>query len=414
VNSLPPDELDTVPFSTSFMVLPVSATALGMSPGDSSFEYSVRLSRRAAADSGARDSAARLKVGDQSDWMAYEVEAPGLDFSGGLPGPPTYMDLDDVEIPVVFDLVAFDEHRSLGILLLHHHNGHGQRAEVVTLAGELADLAAEMMAAPDPVLIGETVRYDITVENRGSVAALDALVRDELPDGVDFEPSLSDPSCGLDSGAVTCAVGEVAGGQSMVLRIVARVLASVPSGTVVVNHVVAEVGSIDPNPLNNAASVSTTAADVVPADLQVTKRTETAAAVPGDSIGYTITVTNAGPGDAADTVILDEFPEGLTDISWTCVATPGSACAPGPAAGDIDDTGNLIVGGTLTYEAQAVIRDSFQGQLTNSARAHTAAAVIDVDPGNNSSTAVTPVFPGLVFADGFESGDVVPWSTVMP
>src|SRR3546814_16528211 len=45
---------------------------------------------------------------------------------------------------------------------------------------------------------------------------------------------------------------------------------------------------------------------------------------PGESVDYTITVTNKGPSDAQDVNIQDTAPTGPTITSWTAVVTTGT------------------------------------------------------------------------------------------
>src|SRR3546814_18258858 len=73
--------------------------------------------------------------------------------------------------------------------------------------------------------------------------------------------------------------------------------------------------------------------------------------VPGESVDYTITVTNNGPSDAQDVNIVDTAPAGTTITNWTAVVTTGTVTLPAVSGtGDIDETiATLPDGAVVTY-----------------------------------------------------------------
>jgi uncharacterized repeat protein (TIGR01451 family) len=68
-------------------------------------------------------------------------------------------------------------------------------------------------------------------------------------------------------------------------------------------------------------------------DLAITKTDNTTTATPGGTVTYTITASNVGPLGIFFAHVDDTFPSTLHNISWTCTATPGSACNPGGSGG---------------------------------------------------------------------------------
>jgi uncharacterized repeat protein (TIGR01451 family) len=128
--------------------------------------------------------------------------------------------------------------------------------------------------------------------------------------------------------------------------------------------------------------VSVTACRPATADLSITKTDGVTTAVPGGSVTYTITASNAGTDPATGTVA-DTFPAILT-CNWTCVGAGGGTCTAGPVAGNINDPVSLPVGASVTYTASCTVAASATGSLANTATV--SSAVSDPNPANNSAT----------------------------
>src|SRR5207249_1248755 len=106
-------------------------------------------------------------------------------------------------------------------------------------------------------------------------------------------------------------------------------------------------GVLDPNSGNNTA---TDVDSVTPtADLQISKTDGLSSVKPGQSIAYTIVVTNAGPSAVTGATVADPLPNGLTGATWTCAASPGSSCGAPTGSGSINTTVNLLSGGAATF-----------------------------------------------------------------
>ncbi|WP_240535211.1 Ig-like domain repeat protein [Bradyrhizobium sp. YR681] len=109
--------------------------------------------------------------------------------------------------------------------------------------------------------------------------------------------------------------------------------------------------------------------------------------VQGRANTYTITVGNAGPDAAIGATVVDTLPADLTLATWTCVGAGGGTCAAS-GSGNINDTVDLPVGGTLTYTLNTTISPSAStsANLSNTATVSAPAGVTDPDPSNNSGT----------------------------
>ena len=143
------------------------------------------------------------------------------------------------------------------------------------------------------------------------------------------------------------------------------------------------------------------------ADLSITKTDGVTSAVAGGSLTYTITAGNAGPNDVTGASVADTFPATLT-CTWSCSGAGAGTCTAG-GSGDISDTVNLPVGGTVTYTAICSVSASATGTLSNTATIAAPSGTVDPTPGNNSATdtdtITTPVVsigvsPAAVLEDG--------------
>ncbi len=473
VNLLPPGERHTVAFRNNVLALAVSTADLGLAPGP--FEYFVRVSRVSGGGSLAgrkspltplfqrgepeasaswagrgvpeafgvpradrrltsprafstvgEPPATRASFGgppagsanadtrqvvDESTVLTFEPTTPGLDVASG--GPPIYPDLDGASIPITYDLAAFDTHGSLGLLLLHHHGARGQRAEVVTLAAELPDLAVAL-AAPNPVAPGSTLTYLATAANDGAVPAAGVTLEHTLPAGISFEPMLSDPSCTAMGSAVTCTLGTVDPATGTEIEIAGTVDPGVPPGTLLLSHLRATTTEIDPNPLNDEASTATLVSNVLP---RATKEVG-GELTEGGSVTYRVHVRNAGTAPLDDNPgpeIADPLPAEIDLVSAS--ATSGSVAVDGDV---VTWNGSLAPGGgEVTLEIAATVRAGTGGRtVSNQAAVH-----FDADGDGSSESSVPsddPTLPGLadatvfrvrgLFEDGFESGDTSAWS----
>ena len=109
----------------------------------------------------------------------------------------------------------------------------------------------------------------------------------------------------------------------------------------------------------------TNAAAAAEADLAITKTDGVSSVTAGGSVTYTITASNAGPGNAPGTRIADPLPASLT-ATWTCVGAGGGSCTAA-GIGNINDIVDLPAGASVTYTLGAVVAPAATGQLSNTA-----------------------------------------------
>ncbi|HEX2907336.1 MAG TPA: choice-of-anchor Q domain-containing protein [Phototrophicaceae bacterium] len=125
-----------------------------------------------------------------------------------------------------------------------------------------ADLVATQIDHPDPVLVGSTLTYSLTVSNNGPQRAFDVVLTDVLPPGVSFV-SASHPACTTAGGAVTCNLGTLLKAASQTVDITVSVGATT-IGTLT-NTVSVTSSTTDPNTADNTNITETTQANEPPA-----------------------------------------------------------------------------------------------------------------------------------------------------
>src|SRR5262249_59319462 len=103
-------------------------------------------------------------------------------------------------------------------------------------------------------------------------------------------------SCGFDSGSgtVTCTLALLAVGPANPITVTVHA----PSNGGVIENTASVSSSLgDPDPTNNSSTVTTTVSPL--ADLSLLKTAPPAPVGAGGTLAYTLSVSNAGPNDAA-------------------------------------------------------------------------------------------------------------------
>ena len=113
--------LDTVLYNTNLMIIPVNASALGLTTANAKFNYRIVTQSRGFGG-----------VIDTFPTHTYDAAHPGFDLTGGVPGLPLYSDLNGSSIPVNYNKPDFLANGSQGILLFHHHNVFGNHDQILS------------------------------------------------------------------------------------------------------------------------------------------------------------------------------------------------------------------------------------------------------------------------------------------
>jgi uncharacterized repeat protein (TIGR01451 family) len=133
-------------------------------------------------------------------------------------------------------------------------------------------------------------------------------------------------------------------------------------------------------------------------DLSISISNGSASAIPGTTTIYTILVTNKGPALLSSVKISDQFPSSLTNITWLCMASPGSLCQTGNGTGNVNALANLVAGGTATLTVNASIQPSATGLLSNTAKVDPPAGLTDSIPADNQATDTDSLTPKIALS----------------
>jgi uncharacterized repeat protein (TIGR01451 family) len=223
---------------------------------------------------------------------------------------------------------------------------------------------------------GQTLTYTVVVSNPGPGNATNVTITDPIP--ADFT---GDTWTAASTGSAT-ATGFATSGSGNV----SQTGVNLPAGSSITYTITGTVNPTATGTLSNTASVTPPggtakiATDVDNlADLSITKvdnaggssiTPSTGNVTPGQSLTYTVVVSNSGPGNVTGATITDPIPADLTGDTWTAAST-GSATATGFAtsgSGNINQTGvNLPAGSAITYTITGTVDPAATDTMTNTA-----------------------------------------------
>jgi uncharacterized repeat protein (TIGR01451 family) len=262
-------------------------------------------------------------------------------------------------------------------------NGTGAESSTSITVG-CPNLMITKTAASNPVNAGQNAVFNISVNNLGNGIARAATLTDQLPAG--FTWSNNNTACSISSsGLMTCDFGDMLAGQTQTVQLTAptpaRLCAPISNSASVTatNETTAN--------LNNDSSSATININCQ-ADLAILKLPVFGTVKPGALQIYLIAATDTGPHPAQNVVINDPLPAGTVFASL--IATGSCSKPAAGATGSISCTvGTLPVGATwlglLTVKVTAPAKSTVINKAT------VTGTTVDPNPGNNSSTASTPV-----------------------
>ncbi|WP_329119865.1 lectin-like domain-containing protein [Streptomyces sp. NBC_01465] len=230
---------------------------------------------------------------------------------------------------------------------------HGNdKADYAVKVASRTGLWVKEDVAPDPYVAGEKLTYTVTAGNDGPGRARGARLTAQLP------APLSEVrwSC-VPMGGATCP--KVPGGDldtEIDLPVGAK-LAFAATGTVAPSsggplkgtaRIVPPRDAEDANCLKECTAEASADGSVHTA-LSVRHEHLPKVLEPGGKVTYTIVVRNEGPSDAVGSQIVQQAPDALSDLPWTCAAKAPSRCGDATGRGPVDTTADIAAGDEVTY-----------------------------------------------------------------
>ncbi|WP_082927307.1 DUF11 domain-containing protein [Paenibacillus oryzisoli] len=207
--------------------------------------------------------------------------------------------------------------------------------------------------------VGDTIIYSLTLHNSGNLPAV-ATVFDTIPTGTAFVPNSViidgvtqpgvNPATGIDAGTI-------APGASVDVKITLEVTVdALPSPQLLSNQATANYTYSPPDGRQLSGTVLSNIL-VIPVsapNVKVVKSTDAVDAIVGDTILYTIVVTNSGIETVNNVVLTDPIPTGTTFIVGSVTVNSVSKPALNPSTGV--PLGPIPAGGsvTVTFEVTVV------------------------------------------------------------
>jgi uncharacterized repeat protein (TIGR01451 family) len=244
-------------------------------------------------------------------------------------------------------------------------------------AAASADLAVLVTVNDSTPNVGNAVIFTVTVVNGGPATATNVSARDVIPAGLSLNfATASQGSYSSASGIWT--IGTMNPSTLQTLQLNATVVAPTAQTD---SAMIAAADQTDPNPSNNSASATETPQQ---ADLGVTQSVDNATPHAGDTVAFTVTLTDAGPDQATNATVHDSLPAGFAFIS----ATPSQGSYSSGTG--VWTVGTVTTSTPETLTLQAVYNGP--GRLINTALV-SHADQFDPNQSNNSSNLTVPRTP---------------------
>jgi uncharacterized repeat protein (TIGR01451 family) len=256
-----------------------------------------------------------------------------------------------------------------------------------------ADLGITKTVSDSAPSAGDTITYTIAVTNSGPATATNVEITDSLPDGVTYQ-SHSASQGTYNSGSGIWLLGDLANAASATLTVTVDVDSPNPYTTITNTAAITAVDQPDPDPYDNSDSVDIFLVGQPPNDADLAIIKTVCACIPkiGDTIIYTVTVTNSGPSSATNIEITDSLPDGIDYESDS--ASQGTYSSNT----DIWLVGTLANAASATLTITGIVAPCPCGStITNTA---TISAVDQNDPDLGDNSDSTVIFPYRTAARG--------------
>ncbi len=242
-------------------------------------------------------------------------------------------------------------------------------SDTATITVQCPNLTITKTADNASVNAGSDIGFTVTLTNTGAGSATGVSISDALPGGTGVSWSIDSntpaSSCSITGTAPTqtlsCGPATVASGGSITVHVTSHTTGD-------------SCGTYDNTAsftsTNGGAGSDTATITVNCPDVTITKTADAASVSAGDDIGFTVTLTNTGAGDATGVSISDALPGG-TGVDWSIDSnTPASSCSiTGTAPTQTLSCGPATVasGGSITVHVTSHTTSASCGTYDNTA-----------------------------------------------
>ncbi|HEY3670644.1 MAG TPA: putative Ig domain-containing protein [Acidimicrobiia bacterium] len=269
--------------------------------------------------------------------------------------------------------------------------------------------ADQVVAGP-----GSTIGYTITVANTGETPYTDASVRDALGGILDDTHYNHDATATV--GDVSYSAPDLTWTGDLTVGATATISYSITvddpdlGDKLVENHAISsDLGSTCPTGFEPACS---TLVFVLVPRLEVSISTDQASTRPGETVGYTITVHNAGQTPAAGALVATELSGVLDDTHYDhdADATSGDVSFTSPT---LTWTGDVGIGDTTTVTFTVTVDDPDTGNHSLAASVSSSAPGSACTSGTPCTNTVAVLIPGLAVSTVADRATATPGDDVV-
>ncbi len=242
---------------------------------------------------------------------------------------------------------------------------------------------------------GETMNYTVVVTNAG-IGTDTVAIDDPLP--ADYSVTgwtAANTGTGTATGFATSGTGSIAqtgvtmpAGSAITYTINGSISSSATGGSTVTNTASAMPAGGNPVTATISDLVGVPALSIVKSDNAggSSSPSTTGNVNPGQSLTYTVVVSNSGTGPADGVTVTDPLPTAMPSANYTTTLAGGATDSNPTGTGitSLGDTVSLPIGGTITYTITGTVNSSAVGTLSNTATAKPTVgnAVSATDPDN--------------------------------
>jgi len=217
----------------------------------------------------------------------------------------------DLTLSVIVDSDVVNGHTIENIAILD-----SDETELITAFNDVVVLAEPVFeiiktASKDPVNPGDDLTYTINFRNIGSGQGTGIIIEDTLPTGVIFQSASGSPS--HVNGKVTWNLAALSAGAGGSVTLTVTLSNSLANGTILLNTASMVSTETQPHLVTDTIGVTVHSEPVLKL-IKTSKRNPVKA---GGKLVYTIAYENVGTGAAANIILEDDLPAGVTFISAT-------------------------------------------------------------------------------------------------